>query len=196
MTTKKTTPSKTSSVAKGAAGKVVSKVAKNEKSPVKTVEKSIEKKSSEKNPEKVGSFAKATRNKTPRVPEDFTYGTGKRKTSIAKVYLFAGTGVITFNDKPAFNYLNSELLVDLVSQPLRKLGLEKKYDVLVSSFGGGIVGQAEASRLGLARALVALNEEFKSALRAEGFLTRDSRIKERKKYGRKRARKGFQYRKR
>ncbi|MCP4049536.1 MAG: 30S ribosomal protein S9 [bacterium] len=131
-----------------------------------------------------------------KVPSDFCYGTGKRKTAISKVWLFKGTGKIVVNDKEIDHYLKSEVLVKKAKSPLQKLSIEQKYDCVVKSIGGGLVGQAEAIRHGISRALLNLNAEFRSSLKEEGYLTRDPRVKERKKYGRKKARKGYQYRKR
>ncbi len=124
------------------------------------------------------------------------YGTGKRKSAIAKVWVRPGKGAVEINDKPVEAYLNREILVQLVHKPMRTLKLEGKYDIRISTLGGGIAGQAVAAQLGIARALLQVNEAFRGPLKEAGLLTRDSRIKERKKYGRKKARKGPQYRKR
>ena len=131
-----------------------------------------------------------------KVENDSFYGTGKRKSAIAKVWVFKGTGVVSINKKPANEYLNSSFLVNSLIEPLKVLNLENKYDIFVKSLGGGLSGQAEAIKLGVSRALVLMNTEYRSSLKAEGLLSRDSRVKERKKYGRKRARKGYQFRKR
>jgi len=139
---------------------------------------------------------KVVEKKKVKVADKSFYGTGKRKCAIARVWLFEGQGQITVNRYDASYYLKQDVLVDYIKQPLAKLNLLNKYDVVASVLGGGLVGQAGALRLGIARALLLMNEEFKSLLKSGGFLTRDSRVKERKKYGRKRARKGFQYRKR
>lgn len=139
---------------------------------------------------------KTMANSDVKVAKDNFYGTGKRKSAIAKVWLFPGSGVITINEKPIEEYLGSELLVKLVRMPLTKLDMVSKYDCFIRTLGGGIVGQAEASQLGIARALLELNSEFRKTLKDDGFLTRDPRVKERKKYGRKKARKGYQFRKR
>ena len=123
-------------------------------------------------------------------------GTGRRKSSIARVRLVSGKGVITINDKSVDEYLPSEILKTIVKQPLNVTATESKFDVIVKVEGGGLSGQAGAIRHGLARALVAANEENKAALKAAGFLTRDPRMKERKKPGLKKARKSPQFSKR
>lgn len=133
---------------------------------------------------------------TVKIPVESFYGTGKRKSAIAKVWLFGGSGKYFINENPANVYLKQEVLAQLVIRPLKQLGLDNKYDVVISVLGGGLVGQADACQLGIARALLELNPEFRKPLKDAGFLTRDPRVKERKKYGRKKARKGFQFRKR
>ncbi|MDH4389343.1 MAG: 30S ribosomal protein S9 [Armatimonadota bacterium] len=124
------------------------------------------------------------------------YGTGRRKCAIARVWLKPGEGKITINGKDFKGYLGRPVLEILVMSPFVALGLEGKYDVVATTKGGGITGQAGAVRLGISRALVTVDEEFKKELRAAGYMTRDSRVKERKKYGRKKARRGFQFVKR
>ena len=121
---------------------------------------------------------------------------GRRKRAIARVYLSEGKGQITVNEKDYKSYFPNEQLAYIVDQPLNLLELKNKYDVKVNLTGGGIKGQAEALRLGIARALVKVNEEYKSQLRSEGFLTRDPRAVERKKPGQPKARKRFQFSKR
>jgi len=122
--------------------------------------------------------------------------TGRRKTSIARVYMTPGKGQIVVNEREFKEYFKSDIHQILVRQPFTILQQEGNYDVEVNVEGGGIKGQAEAIRLGIARALVGMNEEFKSALRKEGLLTRDSRMVERKKFGRRKARRRFQFSKR
>ena len=124
------------------------------------------------------------------------YGTGRRKCAIARVWVTPGDGQIEINGRPATEYLGRPVLDILVNSPFVNLGLEGKYNVKASTKGGGISGQAGAIRLGVSRALVDMDEDLRSGLRAEGFLTRDARVKERKKYGRKKARRGFQFVKR
>ena len=124
------------------------------------------------------------------------YGTGRRTCAVARVWLKPGEGKITINGKDFRAYLGRPVLEILVKSPLVHLGLDAKYDVVCTTKGGGISGQAGAVRLGISRALVTVDEEFKKELRAQGYMTRDSRVKERKKYGRKKARRGFQFVKR
>ena len=124
------------------------------------------------------------------------YGTGRRKYSVARVRLVAGEGNIKVNGKNLEDYFNYETLIREVKQPLVVIGNENKYDVIVKVEGGGYTGQAGAIRHGLSRALLKADEDFRPALKAEGFLTRDSRMKERKKYGLKAARRAPQFSKR
>ncbi len=124
------------------------------------------------------------------------YATGRRKTASARVWLMPGTGKITINGREASEYLRRLALERLVQQPLRLLGLEGQYDVKATVRGGGISGQAGAIRHGIARALLQVNPEFRLTLKQAGLLTRDAREKERKKYGRHGARRGFQFVKR
>lgn len=124
------------------------------------------------------------------------YGTGRRKCAIGRVWLQPGEGNITINGRPFNEYLGRPVLEILVKSPLVALGLESKFDVVARTKGGGISGQAGAIRLGISRALLEYDTELKKELRAGGFLTRDARVKERKKYGRKKARRGFQFVKR
>jgi small subunit ribosomal protein S9 len=121
---------------------------------------------------------------------------GRRKTSIARVYVTPGKGEIIVNDRDLKDYFISEIHQTLVKQALAALKLESSYDVTVNVEGGGVTGQAEAVRLGIARALVEISPENKPALRKEGFMTRDSRMVERKKPGRRKARRRFQFSKR
>ncbi len=127
----------------------------------------------------------------------YFYGTGRRKSSIARVRLIpGGTGVITVNNRTLDNYFGMETLKYIVKQPIETVGVAEKFDVEVKVQGGGFTGQAGAIRHGLARALVQADAEFRPALKAAGFLTRDSRMKERKKYGLKAARRAPQFSKR
>ena len=121
---------------------------------------------------------------------------GRRKAAVARVFVNEGTGVITINNKELAAYFPSSILQYIVKQPLAKLGVAEKYDIKVNIDGGGFKGQAEALRLAIARALVKINPEDKPALKAEGFMTRDPRAVERKKPGRPKARKRFQFSKR
>ena len=124
------------------------------------------------------------------------YGTGRRKSSIARVRLVEGTGKITVNGKSLDEFFGAETLKVIVKQPLTVTNTLEKYDVIASVNGGGFSGQAGAIRLGVARALNEANAEFRPTLKSNGFLTRDSRAKERKKYGLKKARKAPQFSKR
>jgi small subunit ribosomal protein S9 len=121
---------------------------------------------------------------------------GRRKTSIARVYVTPGKGDITVNNRDLKQYFLSEIHQTLAKQALAALKLETSYDVIVNVEGGGITGQAEAVRLGIARALVEISADNKPTLRKEGFMTRDSRMVERKKPGRRKARRKFQFSKR
>ena len=121
---------------------------------------------------------------------------GRRKAAVARVYVSEGTGSITINKRALEVYFPSSILQYIVKQPLNTLEVVEKYDIKVNLKGGGYKGQAEALRLAIARALVKINPEDKSALRAEGFMTRDPRSVERKKPGQPKARKRFQFSKR
>ena len=122
--------------------------------------------------------------------------TGRRKSSIARVYIKEGTGKIVINKKDITEYFPSSILQYVVKQPLSTLDAVEKYDIKANLVGGGFTGQSQALRLAIARALVKINPEDKPALRAEGFMTRDPRAVERKKPGRPKARKRFQFSKR
>ena len=129
--------------------------------------------------------------------ENFYYGTGKRKTSIAKVKLIPGTGKITVNGKDVNEYLPYETLVMDLKQPLELTGTVNDFDITVTVKGGGFDGQTGAIRLGIARALLEVNSEaYRPTLKGTGMITRDARIKERKKYGLKKARRAPQFSKR
>ena len=123
-------------------------------------------------------------------------GTGRRKESIARVRLMAGKGEVTVNGKKLDEYFGSDILKVIVNQPFAVTNTVAKYDVVVKVVGGGLTGQAGAIRHGIARALNEANAEFRPALKAAGLLTRDPRMKERKKYGMKKARKAPQFSKR
>ena len=121
---------------------------------------------------------------------------GRRKCAVARVYVTEGTGKITINKRDLVEYFPSSILQYVVKQPLNLLNVAEKYDIKVNLFGGCYTGQSQALRLAIARALVKINAEDKKALRAEGFMTRDSREVERKKPGRPKARRRFQFSKR
>ena len=124
------------------------------------------------------------------------YGTGRRKKSIARVYLVPGTGKITINQRDIDNYFGLETLKVVVRQPLAATETTDKFDVLVNVHGGGFTGQAGAIRHGIARALLQVDNDYRPALKKAGYLTRDPRMKERKKYGLKAARRAPQFSKR
>ncbi|MFN8296093.1 MAG: 30S ribosomal protein S9 [Chitinophagales bacterium] len=123
-------------------------------------------------------------------------GLGRRKTAVARVYLKSGKGAITVNGKDIKEYIDLKQLVDRALKPLNVTDSIGKFDITVNVKGGGIKGQAEAISLGIARALVKNDETVKPALKAESLMTRDSRMVERKKFGKKKARKSFQFSKR
>ncbi len=124
------------------------------------------------------------------------YATGKRKNSIARVWMMPGSGKITINDRPMDQYFGRDVLKMIIRQPFEVTGTLDKFDVLVSVLGGGNSGQAGAIRHGISKALLAVDAESRGKLRKEGLLTRDPRAKERKKYGQKGARARFQFSKR
>ena len=130
------------------------------------------------------------------MPEIQYAATGKRKSSIARVFLKPGAGKIVINERPVEEYFGRETLRMILRQPLELTGTIGKYDISVNVNGGGGSGQAGAIRHGISKALLDINPEFRPKLKKEGFLTRDSREKERKKYGQKGARKRFQFSKR
>ena len=130
------------------------------------------------------------------MPKPLIQSTGRRKEAVARVRLRPGTGVITVNKRPIENYFPSETHRMIVTEPLRVTSLDETYDIDATMDGGGISGQAGALRLGIARGLVNLDEELRITLKRAGFLTRDAREKESKKYGLKKARKAPQYSKR
>ena len=132
----------------------------------------------------------------PKAEKIMFYGTGRRKSSIARVRLVEGTGKITINGKDIDEYLNLETLKVIVRQPLVATNTLSKYDVICKVQGGGFTGQAGAIRHGIARALNEANAEYRPVLKSNGYLTRDPRMKERRKYGVKKARKAPQFSKR
>ena len=126
----------------------------------------------------------------------YFYGTGRRKNSVARVRVYTGTGKITINDRDIDNYFGLETLKLIVRQPLAVAEVEGKFDLVIRVNGGGVAGQAGAIRHGLSRALLQYDENLRPALKKAGFLTRDPRMKERKKYGLKAARRAPQFSKR
>jgi len=121
---------------------------------------------------------------------------GRRKAAVARVYVSEGSGKITINRRDLSEYFPSSILQFVVKQPLNTLGVAEQYDIKINLFGGGFKGQSEAARLAITRALIKINPESKPALKVEGFVTRDPRSVERKKPGRPKARKRFQFSKR
>jgi small subunit ribosomal protein S9 len=128
--------------------------------------------------------------------EERYYGTGRRKSAVARVWLKPGSGEFSVNRQKLDDYFKRETLKMVIMQPLQLVGLQDKYDVMVNVRGGGISGQAGAIKHGISRALLQVDEELRPKLRQAGFLTRDSREKERKKYGQRGARARFQFSKR
>ncbi len=128
--------------------------------------------------------------------QQLNYGTGRRKTATARVYLRSGTGQITVNDRPLDEFFGRETGRMIVRQPLEALELTSRFDISVTVDGGGITGQAGAIRHGITRALIQYDETYRKPLRDAGFVTRDAREVERKKVGRRKARRGPQYSKR
>ncbi len=124
------------------------------------------------------------------------YGTGHRKNAVARVWLTPGSGTVTINERPAGKYLGRAVLERMIQQPFDITEMGGRFDVIARCKGGGISGQAGAIRHGISKALLEVDPELRPRLRRTGLLTRDPRVKERKKYGRKRARRGFQFSKR
>ena len=131
---------------------------------------------------------------TPAVP--YFYGTGRRKTSVARVRVIPGTGSVTVNGKDAEEYFGLDTLMLIINQPFAVTGTEGKFDILCTVKGGGLSGQAGAIRHGTSRALLQADDNFRAPLKKAGLLTRDPRMKERKKYGLKKARRASQFSKR
>lgn len=129
-------------------------------------------------------------------PAALAIATGRRKESVARVRLYAGTGEITLNGRPITSYFSTAAQQNRVTTPLKVVDLVGRYDITATVHGGGTTGQADAIRLGIARALIDLDPELRPALKKEGLLTRDSRKVERKKYGLRKARRAPQYTKR
>ncbi len=133
----------------------------------------------------------------PKKKTNVTYlGTGRRKSSVARAYMTPGTGKITVGEKTLEEYLPQEILRMVVKSPLVETGTEGQYDIYINVYGGGMTGQAGAMRHAIARALLEVGDDFRPVLKKAGFLTRDSRVKERKKYGLRGARRRPQYSKR
>lgn len=159
----------------------------------KTAEKKTEKPAA-----KAPAAAKEAKVKAPKADANIlrTYGTGRRKDAVARVWITRGSGKITVNGKEVSEYFARPVLRMIINQPFGALNRAGNFDVLCTVVGGGLSGQAGAVRLGISRALDAYDTEFHKVLRTGGFLTRDARVVERKKYGRKKARRSFQFSKR
>ena len=130
------------------------------------------------------------------MPVENYYATGRRKNAIARVWIRSGSGQVIINDRQMNEYLGRKVLEMEVESPLKRAGLHGQIDVIAKTLGGGIAGQAGAIKLGIARAICEMAPDLRPALRQGGDLMRDPRVKDRKKYGRKRARRGFQFVKR
>ena len=170
---------------------VVEKPKRTRAKKVETAEVATEKKVAEKK----APAKKTTKKATKSAVQEFL-GTGKRKTSVARVRLTTGTGNITVNGKDVKEYFVLESLIKIVKQPLELTELSNSVDVRANIYGGGIAGQAGALRHGITKALIEFKEELRPELKKAGFVTRDARKKERKKYGLKKARKAPQFSKR
>lgn len=173
--------------------KPVAKVEKTESKQAKTEVKAVKETApkTEKQPEVKAPAKKAVKAKT------FDYmSTGKRKTSVARIRVYTGTGRIIVNDRDIEEYFNLPTLITLAKQPLVLTNTDKKFDIVANIYGGGFTGQAGALRHAITKALVQADEQLRDQLKKAGFLTRDARIKERKKYGLKKARKASQFSKR
>ncbi len=182
------TETKKTSVAKKDTAKTTAKSAVKKETVKKTVAESKVVKATPKTAEKKSVKTKKTTERT--------YATGKRKSAIAKIWLSNGTGKITVNGKPASEYLKRAILGVIINQPFGKTETEGKFDIDCTVLGGGLSGQAGAIKHAISIALQLLNPELRPSLKQAGFLTRDSRVVERKKAGLKKARKGQVYQKR
>jgi small subunit ribosomal protein S9 len=128
--------------------------------------------------------------------KNLAIGTGRRKTAIARVFVREGTGKVVINGKDAKEYFDTDEQLQMVHQPLLVTSNDNKYDIMITVMGGGLNGQAAACLHGISRALIQIDQDSRTALKANGYLTRDSRMVERKKYGQKGARRRFQFSKR
>ena len=195
---KKKATSKKKTTKKASAPKAEAKKAETKKAVVKkkVVVKKQQKEAPTASSDKAAPSAQPKKKTPLKVSDDAIYATGRRKESTAKVWLFKGSGKVKINHLDPVDYLSSERLVYRVLMPLNLVSLAGKYDVRIDVVGGGLTGQAEASILGLSRAILSISEDFRSVLRENGLLTQDRREKERKKYGKRGARKSPQFRKR
>ncbi len=167
------------------------------KTTIKKEKTSVPKKVTQKKPASIKKVVEDAMDMAPATPGGkYFYANGKRKTSIARVRLYNGAGAITVNDKKANEYFVVKTLIGLIKSPFKLVGLDNKFDVIAVITGGGINSQAEALRHGIAKALLVADASLRPTLKKVGMLTRDARMKERKKFGLKRARKGPQFSKR
>ena len=194
---KKTTSTKKETTKKTTRKKVVKKVEENKEVSAQAAVKEI-KAEPVIQPEPIIEKREEKPKKVIRKKESANYyGLGRRKTSIAKVWLVPGSGKIFINQKPAEEYVcQREALLFMIKSPLIVTSNQERFDVEAKVLGGGIASQAGAIKMGISRALLEVNPDLRKQLRPDGYLTRDPRVKERKKYGHKRARKSFQYSKR
>ena len=189
-TTTKRSPKATEAVA----APVVTEVAPVAEKHVVTEKKAAEKKVAEKKVVEKKTVEKAV--KTVRSAATLAHGVGRRKAAVARVYLKLGTGVITVNGLPSDEYFDTDTTRSAAKATFVAVPAAMRYDVLANVYGGGISGQADAVKLGISRALLQIDPEVRAVLRQNGLLTVDDRVKERKKYGRKAARRSFQFVKR
>ena len=195
MTETKKTTAKRATIKLDKTPKAIKKATATAKKEVKKETKKVAEKTTEKvAAKKAPVVAKAK--KTKPSTGNATYATGKRKNAIAKVWMTKGTGKITINGKPASEYLKRAILEVIINQPFGKTETENKFDINCSVLGGGLSGQAGAIKHAISIALQLLNPDLRDALKKAGFLTRDSRVVERKKAGLKKARKGQVYQRR
>lgn len=191
----KKSTTKTAKVKEADAEVVVPKAEKKAVVKEEKAEKEADKEVVENAEKKTATPKKVAKTKTA-IKENVIVATGRRKESIARVRMFSGNGKVTINDKDVNDYLTNDYLRKIYSEPLVLTNTTDKFDINVNVIGGGLTGQAGAIRHGISRALVIASETYKAELKKAGFLTRDSRVKERKKYGLKKARKAPQFSKR
>lgn len=190
----RTTTKRSTKAAEVVAAPVVPEVAPIAEKQVVAEKKTVEKKAPEKKVTEKKTVARVV--KTVRSAETLAHGVGRRKAAVARVYLKLGTGLITVNGIPSDEYFDTDTTRSAAKATFVAVPAAMRYDVLVNVYGGGMSGQADAVKLGISRALLQADPDVKSVLRQNGLLTVDDRVKERKKYGRKAARRSFQFVKR
>lgn len=195
MTETKKTTAKRATIKLDKTPKAIKKATATAKKEVKKETKKVVEKTTEKVVTKKAPVVAKAKKAKPSTGNT-TYATGKRKNAIAKVWMTKGTGKITINGKPASEYLKRAILEVIINQPFGKTETENKFDINCSVLGGGLSGQAGAIKHAISIALQLLNPDLRDALKKAGFLTRDSRVVERKKAGLKKARKGQVYQRR